>query len=645
MKMVIINTVILTIFAVISLSLNMNTYMTFVAFISDAYIGYISYIFYKMVTNENYTKNIIHIEFERNKKIDLTKYFARWVDEYKEAIINDNKSSIEAYSEILSLCLKQEKGQGNQGMKAIIQTRIQNMFDDARKYNSFVDAFNLVFCINGKYDYREFDYNMICHNCINRIKFYPAEDLLALNFSGTISNILESNFPNDLKVSFIFYYFDAVIYSHESEEIRMKIFENGLREISSIHNSKYDLVKSKILLKIFVNLIIANGNFNFSKRIFELFIKSLYLNNLLNSDVLFVTVIANIFRCVYFYGFINFSLFNDTQRENIKSLASHVLQIDWLTPLSIDKLCLPYDEKILDYYIREFFYSDSGLCNDDFFYATQDKFELGHLYMLWGENNKVKFIFWFFLSRSTKKELPLIDCFIQKYPKQRKKAYYLYSEILNLYDHDSLTDYSIERVKNFYIFKGNDGLNYSPIITDYKAKKAFNDIHSKVESLDTDVDNIDVDCKEIFEKINKTNLFEKICDVDTNICIDNVVPCEIICPIDWDTFEEIDIPQIKPLVIQKFWDTLKRSILVFGEIQHDYSWLKENNVKVNYRIIGIKKKKPTKIQIESYINTKRVSNNEIVIDNNAFTYEEAKHYIEENKSLLVITAKIAIKNY
>lgn len=458
---------VLTFLSIIALAFNMCTFISFIAVISILHITQTSVNIFKIVLNNNLAKEIIFEEIKSNNSDFLFNYVVSWINEYKNALTNNNISEIEEYAEILKKCVS------NQEIVKVIKKQLPDLFDAACQYHSFPDSYYLVVKSLSMYHYET---NHVLRNYIKRIQYYGEYQLIKLNLHDTISDIITSNILNsDEKVTLSYYIFNALIYCNVKEEVKNEILEKCINKISVIKEDQNGVEKGELIYLIFIcDIILEDSGINLN--LYKLFLKSLYLKNVFNSEKVYIETIARIFRAMYFYGILAVDILSEEKRNQIKRMAECTISLDKITPICLPNLILYQNiYGTLCFYIsdsynlNEFnYYYNYGFSN--YINEKKDIFKGVQNVRLWSYKNKIKFAVWFFFAAYfLENRFPLTECLAEMQKNQdlsKEISIDLCNAILKEYEDDLyiLTDSCLKKVENFgdYLNKNIDRRFISP---------------------------------------------------------------------------------------------------------------------------------------------------------------------------------------
>ena len=477
----------LTFFSVIALTFDLITFISAIAIISILNITIISLIIFKIVTNNDFAKDIIFQEITANNI--LPNYVVSWVNEYKNAIINSNKNDIKIYAAILKKCVK------DNDLSSIVLNLLPDLFDVSCKYRSFPDAINLVFDSIGfssTFIFDKYGIKKICENYIKHIQYSNEYELIRLNLPLKINDLLISTkIWYTGKIDLSYYFIKAIMYNNASKNIKLQILEECIKEITqfeieknssrkqdlllTLQKPEIELVKKELILKIFFQNIIK-GDYYLKSELYNIIIKSLYLKNYYNRNQFFKDTIAEIFRMIYFYSSLSMEMLNDKKRQELKEFARHSILWEYSFNPLYNEIILHYKEYI-HFYIKDSF-KESPIIK----LGIKDASEYLHNLNLWGYSTKIKFAFWFFFAFRIDEDFPLSK-YLEEIKDNKDLSLRICISLLEEIKEDmTLTDSCLNNIQNLQNYF--DSLSRVQYIDKKMVTNIFNEVNSKKEELE-----------------------------------------------------------------------------------------------------------------------------------------------------------------
>lgn len=437
---------VLTFLSIIALAFNMCTFISFISVISILHITQTSVNVFKIVLNNKLAKEIILEEIKSNSNDLLFNYVASWINEFKNALTNNNISEIEEYAEILKKCTS------NKDLVNVIKKQLPELFDASLQYHSFSESYFLV--VKSLSLHLSFNIYDEIENYIKHIQYYDEYRLINFNIQETITDIINSDKLNsNEKVTLSYYFFNAVIYCNVTEKVKLDILGKCINVITVLQEEKNGVEKSKLIYKILIyDIIVEDSDVNL--KLYERLLKSLYLNNKFNFEKVFIETIAKIFRAMYFYGTLATDIFDEKKRNKIKQISKYIVSIDDITKISIETFIFYHlnTYEILCYYILDSYSDEFKYINISISNSISKAF---HNIILWDYKNKIKFAVWFFFAVSFQEnKIPIDECF-EEMQKNRalsnKQTINLCNAILEEYKYNLcvLTESCLKKVVSF----------------------------------------------------------------------------------------------------------------------------------------------------------------------------------------------------
>ncbi|MEE1061688.1 MAG: hypothetical protein UH080_07720 [Ruminococcus sp.] len=391
--------ILLSIFALV---FNLCTFISTIAIISILYTNIASIIVFKIISDAEMGKKIIFSEIKNKNYKLLSNYIVGWIDEYKEAIINNNKLSIDMYSEILKECTTNTD-------TSIIKNSLQNLFETACKNHSVADSIDLTFRAIGLSTCM-LD---VCKKSIKSIEFCEEKDIVKMNLPLAIDSIISDNFTlwySD-KIELIYFYIKAVIYSNMTKINKLELLNRMIDKITNLTNDETGSIKSEVIYKIIINDIIGSNN-EIDVELYEILMKCIYCNNLFNRNNTLISTIARILRALYFYSNLSMTLFTKEKMSRIENIAKKRIFIDFLTDASLRSWVIVLREELLNFYLQDAFKSNDLDISIDDLNSIILCLENGLQQLeIWTKENKLHFSLWFYFAfGSFSNEFPIHEC-------------------------------------------------------------------------------------------------------------------------------------------------------------------------------------------------------------------------------------------
>jgi len=430
---------------------------------------YYSVKMFIIIFNQDYAKTIIYCELALNQ--NHKKYILNWIDELEKSIKNNDSKNENEYIDLIKKTIE------DRNCFEIMQSHIPDLFDISFKNHSFIDSYMLILKLN-HCDFQEFDEPHICYNQIMKIKYYNDGFLIHFDFYSTIVSVIERlKIRRDLKIMIVASIVSAVL---QNSIIRSKysIIDDCFNALSILRDSYGEgQLRSDIILNIFKNDIILNLDFEESKKLHMILLRSLYANNINNTDKSFIGTISKMFRGFYFYGVLEIETIKKERREKIIALEKSEVDSFDNVLISMPLLIEKNEHDVLEYLISDTIDNDSLMDFMDYFPRGG-----GAKNAVWTNENKIKFAFWFYaLTGYDFSVFPLTTKhIIYNDQKQAIKAGEICNAILEQYNH---TDKSLSKYCLNEIYDLQPMLYNSTILPLQYFEETYDNINSKLQEI------------------------------------------------------------------------------------------------------------------------------------------------------------------
>lgn len=312
--------------AMFFMSIDYCTALTFLMVVVVVIIIYSSYIVWKLVSDDEYVKDII-IKYVFNKSEDkekTTDVCLRIIGELEGLFENSSEKTQDDYIDLLKRAISAgvEKDKLN---TPIIEKQLGDIFKSACFNLGFVNAYRKVICFND-WEYDSIFYtDKIVTDYIESIKFCPANKIHEYNITSTVNDIIENMDVDDNSIiRFAFRYFDSVFKNSVIDETTKSVLmKEIISNLTLLREGKQGVIRGKVLLYICKHCIFENEIEETRKEVYLLIINMLHENNQFNKDLCYISFVSQMFRALYFYSEHEKSTLSEKYRRSLFELFSY----------------------------------------------------------------------------------------------------------------------------------------------------------------------------------------------------------------------------------------------------------------------------------------------------------------------------------
>lgn len=312
--------------AMLFMSIDYCTALTFLMVIVVTIIIYSSYIVWKLVSDDKYVKEIItkYVFNQSADKEKSTDVCLRIIGELEGLFENGSEKLQDDYIDLFRQAIESGVKKDILNTPAI-EKQLGDIFKVACYNLGFVNAYKKVICFNDwKYD-SIFYVDRIVADYINSIKFCPANQIHEYNIPSTVNDIIENMEIDDNSViRYAFRYFDSVfINSVIDVTTKNGLMKEIIRNLTLLREGKQGVIRGKVLLYICKYCVFENEIEETRKDVFLLIVNMLHENNQFNKDVCYISVVSQMFRALYFYSEHEKSTLSEKYRQSLFELFSY----------------------------------------------------------------------------------------------------------------------------------------------------------------------------------------------------------------------------------------------------------------------------------------------------------------------------------
>ena len=377
--------------AMFFMSIDYCTALTFLMVVVVAIIIYSSYIVWKLVSDDEYVKDII-IKYVFNKSEDkekTTDVCLRIIGELEGLFENSSEKTQDDYIDLLKRAI-------DAGVKKdilntpMIEKQLGDIFKSACFNLGFVNAYRKVICFNDwKYD-SIFYTDKIVTDYVESIKFCPANKIHEYNITSTLNDIIENmNVDDNSIIRFAFRYFDSVFKNSVIDETTKSVLmKEIISNLTLLREGKQGIIRGKILLYICKYCVFENEIEETRKEVFLLIINMLYENNQLNKDNCYISVVSQVFRALYFYSNYEKSTLSKNYRQSLFKLFSYGNEESCSYSVTIVNLIYKNSDEIVKWLCDDAINFDERISMFDYF-----PFAMFCKNIVWTRRNLLEFAF------------------------------------------------------------------------------------------------------------------------------------------------------------------------------------------------------------------------------------------------------------
>lgn len=348
-----------------------------------------------VITVPEIVKHKIKSELRRIKKKDPEKYkiyVLAWINELKSSIISNNISDENEYMELLL------EASNYEDYLRLIEAEVDDIFAISCKRHGFIKSLENISKLLQSDKCNITEINVADRYC-EKMRHFTNTAITSLYVPQTIDAIVLNtsiSINESEKVHIINSLIYAVLYNTKIDSIcRNSVMQNTIKYLSYIHdNRRNGIVRSKALLALFRYEVMANTNQQAAIQVYKWIICAFSTASpIYKSQRLFASTIAQMFRGIYFYSYMETADIPKNRREEISEIAGITAETEEKYILSLSDLIRENERKILDYLICDAVESLKSDNLDSMEYMSS----LGNAKtIVWSYYSKLRFAFCFF---------------------------------------------------------------------------------------------------------------------------------------------------------------------------------------------------------------------------------------------------------
>ena len=299
-------------------TLNFCSVTTAVAICLIYIIAESSFQIWRLLSNQAVQKSVINDIIESSDRSPEF-FYIRWFSDLKCALENNDEALVDDYVELIAKINNKETGQKNHSPS--IEKNIRDVFPLASKRIGFVDAYKKIACL-GEWRNDIVDTSSIIQAYLAQIQYSNEQIIGEYRVPETIDDILERmKIQNDEKERYAFWFYSSIKGNQIiTKSIRNTIILDIYSRLCFLRDTADGELRKRVILHIFNRDILNNENIDERKELMLLLIECLHHNNRYSKDVCYISLIAQLFRALYFFSTYETDTLNADYREELKTL-------------------------------------------------------------------------------------------------------------------------------------------------------------------------------------------------------------------------------------------------------------------------------------------------------------------------------------
>ena len=242
-------------------------------------------------------------------------FYVRWFPELKNAIENNDEVSLDSYVKLINRINKTGKGSPS------IEKNIKDVFPLATLHIGFVDAYKKIIGLGG-WQNETIDTLSIVHSYFLQIQFCNEQQVGLHRIPETIDDILERMEVSADEILRIVYGLYTNLKTNRiiSQNVRNNIISGIFSKLCYLRDTANGELRKKIILHIFKRDILENENVDERKELMQMLNACLFHNNRYSRDDCYISLLAQLFRALYFYSVYETETLNSDYRNELFTL-------------------------------------------------------------------------------------------------------------------------------------------------------------------------------------------------------------------------------------------------------------------------------------------------------------------------------------
>ena len=273
---------------------------------------------WKLLSNQAEQKSVLN-EIIESSDYSPEFFYIRWFSDLKGALENNDEALVDENVELISKINNKETGQKNHSPS--IEKNIRDVFPLASKRIGFVDAYKKIACL-GEWRNDIVDTSSIIQAYLAQIQYSNEQNIGEYRVPETIDDILERmEIPDDEKVRYGFWFYTSIKNNQIiTKEIRNTIIFDIYSRLCFLRDTADGELRKTVLLHIYNRDILNNENIDERKELMLILIDCLNRNNRYSDDNCYISLIAQLFRALYFFSTYETETLNADYRDELKTL-------------------------------------------------------------------------------------------------------------------------------------------------------------------------------------------------------------------------------------------------------------------------------------------------------------------------------------
>ena len=269
---------------------------------------------WQLLSNEDTQLSVLNEIIDSNNQ-SPEYFYVRWFPELKNAIENNDEVSVNAYVKLIRRINEAGKGTSS------IEKRIKDLFPLAAFHIGFVDAYKTVICL-GEWQNKTIDSISIVQSYCLQIQFCNEQQIGQYRIPETVDDIMERmEVSADEKLRFIYGLYTSLKNNQIiSQMVRHTIISGIYSKLCYLRDKGNGELRKKIILYVFKRDILENENIDERKELMRMLNACLFHSNRYSRDECYISLLAQLFRALYFYSVYETETLNSDYRNELFAL-------------------------------------------------------------------------------------------------------------------------------------------------------------------------------------------------------------------------------------------------------------------------------------------------------------------------------------
>lgn len=275
-----------------------------------------SWRLWSLLSNDEYQDNVLK-QIMISDQFSPEFYLSRWYSELEKAIQINDQSAQNQYIELIKgLCDKV-----GTNIAPALDRNARDVFPIACEHLGFVDAYQKILCLSPMGN-RTPDALLIANAYCHQIMYCDEQHITSYRIPETVEDILERMGEDRFATTYFAYeYYRAlkdnqILSSHAKDSIMKGLFE----KLCYLRDGHKGATRENIILNIAKKDVFENEDVNDRQHLWELLLYPVFNTNRFSIDRCYVSLIAQLFRALYFYSNLETETLNQPYRTNLATL-------------------------------------------------------------------------------------------------------------------------------------------------------------------------------------------------------------------------------------------------------------------------------------------------------------------------------------